>query len=327
MANSKKPDGKKSKPERVKEKRPTVVKVRGVTPDFTPRAVRFSSVDHAKIHADRVEAAFAEASLNYHDFSDGILGMYGFMTSAGKVVVDVVNNGGEKPVIFVLKSTVDTVDPDNRWFLVHPCLFFTEVRQVAGDQLFRWQRDVHAFLRPFVLDLPKATTVQSVAAEPAKVLTDAEKEAMARAQMRRDNRNAKKKKRQFVEQNLQVALHHMMKAPIMVAQAATGQMGYCDLSDASGKLIALFGKDGNDTTVSVAFMAESHKLRLDGVVLDDKVFADYIQHGMVNENDRGRMTPEMHARRTALTKYFRSQLEVCGVKFKFGNKQPLLQVA
>lgn len=327
MANSKKPDGKKSDKRQPKEKKPTVVKVRGVTPDFTPRAVRFSSIDHAKIHADRVEAAFADASLNYHDFSDGILGTYGFMKPEGKVVVDVVNNGGAKPAIFVLESTVDTVDPDDRWFLVHPCLFFTEVRQVAGDLLFRWQRDVHAFLRPFVLGLPKSPTVQSIAAEPAKVLAATDVEALTRAQMRRDTRNANKKQKRFAEQKLQVALHHMMKAPITVAQAATGQIGYCDLSDASGKLIALFGKDGNDTTVSVAFMAESHKLRLEGVVLDDKVYAGYIQHGMVNENDRGRMTAEMHVRRTALTKYFRSQMEARGIKFKFGNKQSLLQVA
>ena len=122
----------------------------------------------------------------------------------------------------------------------------------------------------------------------------------------------------------------MMKSPITVTQAVTGQIGYCDLSDASGKLIALFGKDGNDTTVSVAFMAKDHLLRLSGVAVDDRIFSGYIVHGKVDDNHRAKMTLEAYAKRAALTSYFRSQLEARGIKFRHASAtsgQHHLQVA
>lgn len=72
----------------------------------------------------------------------------------------------------------------------------------------------------------------------------------------------------------------MEKSLISVAQAVSGKLGYCDLSDSTGKLIAFFGKEGDNRIVSVAFMGQDHMLGSAGVNVDDRVFGGYITHGI-----------------------------------------------
>lgn len=296
-----------------KTKNPVVVKVPGPKPDFSPRTK--PTVDYAAINAKRTDEAYDRASLSYSAFADGVAGTYGFMTPVGKVIVEVMNNGGEKPAVYVTHSTVATIFADDDWFLVHQCLRYENVRQIGSTPLFRWQEAIHAFLRPFVADLYKPKAV--VVAQPMvpKILSKQELKAKAKAEAALQQ----KKIDDLKVQNLSVALHHMEKNLISVAQAVIGgKLGYCDLSDSTGKLIALFGQEGNDRIVSVAFIGEDHVLRSAGVTVDAKVFGGYISHG-INKQHSVKMMPEKFAMRTALAKYFRTQMEARGIKFRTGQ--------
>jgi hypothetical protein len=310
---AKKPDGKKKtdKPNvatTTKGEKPEV-KVRGAKPDFSPRVK--PTVDYAANNAKYTNEAYDRASLSYSAFANGILGVYGFMSPSGKVVVEVANNGGEKPAIYVTHSTATNIFADDDWFLVHQCLRYQNVRQIGTASLFRWQEAIHSFLRPFVADLYKPKAAEVV--QPF-VLTKEQVKTAAKAAAELQE----KKLADLKAQNLSVALYHMEKNLITVQQAATGKLGYCDLSNESGKLIALFGQEGNDHIVSVAFIGEDHVLRSAGVHVGDKVFGGYITHGFDKQHSIN-MMPEKFAMRTALANYFRSQMEARGIKFRTGQ--------
>lgn len=309
MAKQKKPDGTKKN---TKAAKPKVIKTPGPAPDFTPRYKRAS-------REELVQAAFEKASKDSKRFADGLLDTYGFKTDEGIVVIDVVNNAGEKPVIFIVESTAPSVRVDNEWFLVHTCLRHEKVRQIASDALFAWQEKVHTFLRPFVSQFYHTPMAMTPIKEKEEVsdpnLTELDRLALKRAQERRLRKALEKKSTSLVDQTSAVALHSMRETAISAKLAAFGRPGYCDLSDDTGECIALFRKEGTDFIISVAFLGDRHVLRLAGVKVNDSVVGGQLVRGSVDHIERQHLPKAVSDIKDALAKYLHTQMELRSVRF------------
>lgn len=313
---SKKPDGRKAKKNGENKtdvakavKKPTVVKPHGPKPDFTPRESRLG-------YTGKVEQLYQHSCTQLGKLADGVQDTYGIKTDEGIVILDTRFHRGQN-AIFVVESTVENIVPDHEYFVPVSCMRHDELRQVTPDNIFKWQVKLHNFLRPILAPFygVKKKVEEVKDSSTPKNLTEADKEAIAAAEERRDRKGQNKFAKKRDEQKRAIALFNMRRHCVPAMKIATGNIGYCDLSSETGDLIANFYYVGNDKHVKVEYLSDNHVLQLAGIKVGDWIFASCIPRGEVDQIDRTRMSSDDFRKRSILAEHLREQLEIRNVRF------------
>jgi hypothetical protein len=241
----------------------------------------------------------AEPSENLAAGLDGVSGLYRYTNDKGTVVLGVYQT--KYPVVEIVESTIPDVATSKIFLPLH----VMKLKKLGGDlpeEVMIQQRSIYHLLNEIAEKV--APIVTAVAAKQEKVIGAKE---LAKAGKRKAMKIAIASEKATVATTLAV----MQAQTIKPIQAVSGKLGYVDMSDKSGELIVLFGKNGNDHVVTVAFIGEHHQLRLAGIDVGNFVYGGQVMKGLIDRMDASnlRLSQDEVKKGNVLIGYIRSQFE------------------
>jgi hypothetical protein len=249
-------------------------------------------------------------SENMTDLLSEKVGLYKLKTERGEVALRATLRGRTVHVN-VESSTVPDIAPSTVSVPIY-LLRRNAINQVTDDVTYAAQLTLFMFLR---IELAELLNVERNNAAHIPV-TDG-KQVRKKEKVKFANRRDEETKRAQEIMGKATALHSMRKQAISATAAGSGAIGYVDMSNMSGELIVLFGKDGADHVAQVAFIGDKHVLRLAGVDVGTRVFGGQILVGHVDRHDYGvsYLTPDEVRAKNALIGYIRYYFTKHHVRF------------
>ena len=272
---------------------------------------------------DTADDLIERANHNMADLFAGKPGLYyKKATGEGEVVLEVFINKNSKPSVRVVESTVPNLVASRAFIPVH-LLHRDTIERVTDEDTYALQVMLFSFLKveppELLLPLPIAVTVE----QPT------EKKMGKKEQAKLARRQAEEKARTAEEEDSKAKLEAMRKQALRMSRIASGAIGYADMSNLSGDLIVLFGKDGADHVATVAYIAAKHMLRLVGVEGGTRVYGGQILNGHVDRLDHGadKLSADKVKALNALIGYIRDRFTEDNIRIPERKKANLARVA
>lgn len=272
---------------------------------------------------DTADNLIERASHNMADLPAGRPGLYyKKATGEGEVVLEVFINNNSKPSVRVVESTVPNLVASRAFIPVH-LLYHDTIEQVTDEDTYALQVMLFSFLKvelaELLLPLPIAVTVE----QPT------EKKMGKKEQAKLARRQAEEKARAAEKADNEAKLRAMRDQALPMSRIASGAIGYADMSNLSGDLIVLFGKDGADHVAQVTHIGAKHMLRLVGVDVGTRVYGGQILNGHVDRLDHGadKLSADKVKALNALIGYIRDRFTEHNIRIPERKKANLARVA
>jgi hypothetical protein len=272
---------------------------------------------------DTADDLIERANHNMADLLAGRPGLYyKKATGEGEVVLEVFINNNSKPSVRVVESTVPNLVASRAFIPVH-LLYHDTIEQVTDEDTYALQVMLFSFLKvelaELLLPLPIAVTVE----QPT------EKKMGKKEQAKLARRQAEEKARAAEKADNEAKLRAMRDQALPMSRIASGAIGYADMSNLSGDLIVLFGKDGADHVAQVTHIGAKHMLRLVGVDVGTRVYGGQILNGHVDRLDHGadKLSADKVKALNALIGYIRDRFTEHNIRIPERKKANLARVA
>lgn len=272
---------------------------------------------------DTADSLIEQASHNMADLLAGKPCLYYKKAiGEGEVVLEVFINKNSKPSVRIVESTVPNLVA-SRAFIPIYLLYGDTIEQVTDEDTYALQLMLFSFLKAELAELlvPRPVAV-AVERPTAKKMGEKEQAKLAL-------RKAKQVAEAKAQADNKAKLEAMREQALRVSRVASGAIGYADMSNLSGDLIVLFGKEGADHFAKVAYISEKHMLRLVGVDVGTKVYGGQILNGHIDRLDHGadKLSSDQVKALNALIGYIRDRFAEDHVRIPERKKANLARVA
>lgn len=283
----------------------------------------FNDANNGFEDEDTADSLIEQASHNMADLLAGKPCLYYKKAiGEGEVVLEVFINKNSKPSVRIVESTVPNLVA-SRAFIPIYLLYGDTIEQVTDEDTYALQLMLFSFLKAELAELlvPRPVAV-AVERPTAKKMGEKEQAKLAL-------RKAKQVAEAKAQADNKAKLEAMREQALRVSRVASGAIGYADMSNLSGDLIVLFGKEGADHFAKVAYISEKHMLRLVGVDVGTKVYGGQILNGHIDRLDHGadKLSSDQVKALNALIGYIRDRFAEDHVRIPERKKANLARVA